>query len=773
MNNESVNIAEGVKTLLPDFESAAFRERYVAERADGLFETRLLIKGLRCAGCVHTSESLLRKIPGVVEAEVNYSNHRARFVWNPKQASLKTALESLQESGFEGLPQALVDLNQPQQKDEAESYKRLVVAIFCSMNIMWIAIAQYAGYFSGMEQRFRDLFNLAGFVLSTPVLFYSGTVFLQGAWQAIRQHSLTMDFQVAFSSLLIYAYSIYAAVSRTGDTYFEAVAMFITFLSVGKYLEKLSIRRISEAGSFFQNLLPFSATRIIKDSENNETKTTVRLEDVEPGWILEVKAGERVAADGTVLYGTSMVDESHLTGESLPVQKECGALLTSGSINQQGILQFQVTKKVADSTLSRIVRLINDALSRKPRTRVLADLLAKYFVSGVSLTALLTFSWNFQQYGSIESALVHGVAVLIIACPCALSLATPIAVLSGLSAATKRKILFRSGVQFETLESVTDLVFDKTGTLTEGSPEVKNCVWFSLKEESAALSLVENSNHPISGAVRRYLNKSGAVANPAQDLDSFEELAGKGVSMKISSQTFYGGSMAFMEESGVLISAQQKQQILELRQQRPALFFFAQKNDLHAVTELTAIFSIHDPVRIQSRESIQNLQKMGLSTHLLTGDHPAVAASVAQECGFSANNVHSSVDPEGKAEFIEALQKEDRIVIMVGDGINDAPALARADIGIAMGSSADKALEISDIVLLNNNPGDIAEALRISRKTYSLIRQNLALSVIYNIVAIPVAVAGWVIPLVAALSMSLSSLLVVLNSLRMNYRKNS
>ena len=773
MNTENVNIAGSVQTHLPDFESEAFRERYVAERADGLFETRLLIKGLRCAGCVHTSESLLRKIPGVVEAEVNYSNHHARFVWNPKQASLKPALELLQESGFEGLPQALVDFDQPQQKEETESYKRLVVAIFCSMNIMWIAIAQYAGYFSGMEQRYRDLFNLAGFVLSTPVLFYSGIVFLQGAWQAIRQHSLTMDFQVAFSSLLIYAYSIYAAVSRTGDTYFEAVAMFITFLSVGKYLEKLSIRRISEAGSFFQNLLPFSATRIFKENENNETKTTVRLEDVEPGWILEAKAGERIAADGIVLHGTSMVDESHLTGESMPAQKESGALLTSGSINQQGVLRFQVTKKVADSTLSRIVRLINDALSRKPRTRVLADLLAKYFVAGVSLTALLTFSWNFLQYGLIESALVHGVAVLIIACPCALSLATPIAVLSGLSAATKCKILFRSGVQFETLQKVTDLVFDKTGTLTEGSPEVKNCVWFSLKEESAALSLVENSNHPISGAVRRYLNKSGAVVNLERDLESFEEIAGKGVSMKIFSQTFFGGSMAFMKESGVLISARQKQQILELQQQRPALFFFAKRSDLNAVTELTAVFSIHDPVRIQSREAIQNLQKMGLSTHLLTGDHPAVAASVARECSFSAKNVHSSVDPGGKAEFIEALQKEYRIVIMVGDGINDAPALARADIGIAMGSSADKALEISDIVLLNNNPGDIAEALRISRKTYSLIRQNLALSVIYNIVAIPVAVVGWVIPLVAALSMSLSSLLVVFNSLRTNYRNNA
>ncbi len=773
MNTENVNIAGSVQTHLPDFESVAFRERYVAERADGLFETRLLIKGLRCAGCVHTSESLLRKIPGVVEAEVNYSNHHARFVWNPKQASLKPALELLQESGFEGLPQALVDFDQPQQKEETESYKRLVVAIFCSMNIMWIAIAQYAGYFSGMEQRYRDLFNLAGFVLSTPVLFYSGIVFLQGAWQAIRQHSLTMDFQVAFSSLLIYAYSIYAAVSRTGDTYFEAVAMFITFLSVGKYLEKLSIRKISEAGSFFQNLLPFSATRIFKENENNETKTTVRLEDVEPGWILEAKAGERIAADGIVLHGTSMVDESHLTGESMPAQKESGALLTSGSINQQGVLRFQVTKKVADSTLSRIVRLINDALSRKPRTRVLADLLAKYFVAGVSLTALLTFSWNFLQYGLIESALVHGVAVLIIACPCALSLATPIAVLSGLSAATKCKILFRSGVQFETLQKVTDLVFDKTGTLTEGSPEVKNCVWFSLKEESAALSLVENSNHPISGAVRRYLNKSGAVVNLERDLESFEEIAGKGVSMKIFSQTFFGGSMTFMKESGVLISARQKQQILELQQQRPALFFFAKRSDLNAVTELTAVFSIHDPVRIQSREAIQNLQKMGLSTHLLTGDHPAVAASVARECSFSAKNVHSSVDPGGKAEFIEALQKEYRIVIMVGDGINDAPALARADIGIAMGSSADKALEISDIVLLNNNPGDIAEALRISRKTYSLIRQNLALSVIYNIVAIPVAVVGWVIPLVAALSMSLSSLLVVFNSLRTNYRNNA
>ncbi|MBC8259494.1 MAG: cation-translocating P-type ATPase [SAR324 cluster bacterium] len=756
---------------LPDFESTAFRERYVTERADGLFETRLLIKGLRCAGCVHTSESLLRKIPGVHEAEVNYSNHRARFVWDPKESSLSPALESLRDAGYEALPQVIIDLNQTHQKDEEESYTRLVVAIFCSMNIMWIAIAQYAGYFSGMEQRYRDLFNLAGFVLSTPVLFFSSTPFLHGAWNALRQSSLNMDFQVALSSLLIYAYSIYAAVSRTGETYFEAVAMFITFLSVGKYLEKLATRRIAENSSFFQNLIPFSATRIIKKDTEQEIKETVSLEDVQPGWILEALPGERIATDGTVQQGTSMVDESHLTGEAMPLLKVTGSALTSGSINQDGVLRYQVTKRVTESTISRIIQLIDEALSRKPSTRMLADLLAKYFVSAVTLTALFTFLWDLLPEGSFESALIHGVAVLIIACPCALSLATPIAVLTGLSAATERKILFRSGVQFETLRSITDVVFDKTGTLTEGRPEVKNCSWFEGEYEAEALTLVRNSNHPISGAVQRYLIKTtAAVETTDQELDSFQEVAGKGLCMKIADQKTFGGSLAFMEESGVVISAEQKKQIQLLRQQRPALFFFAVCKAENTVPELSAVFSIHDPLRSESPETIQHLKAMGLEIHLLTGDHAAVANSVAAECGIVRNNVCSSVDPQGKADFIESLHKQQRAVIMVGDGINDAPALALADVGIAMGSSADKALEISDIVLLNNNPQAIVEALRISRKTYRLILQNLALSVIYNVIAIPVAIAGWVIPLVAALSMSLSSLLVVLNSLRVRFK---
>ncbi len=738
---------------LPDFTTEAFRRNYLEPRADGKASVSLLLDGIRCAGCSHTVEKVLQSHPGVLEAELNYSTHRTKLVWDEDQTRLDHIIEAVRDAGYDARPQPLVVPGLDQEEVQTrERFPRLMLAIFGAMNLMWIAIAQYAGYFSGMEQRHEDLLNLASFALATPVLFYSGLPFFQGAWRDLKLGALGMDFQVAFSTTVIYLYSTYAALAQSGSTYFEAVAMFIAFLSIGKYLEQLGIRKILNQGRAFQNLMPFSVTRVDGDQRLEAT-----LEDIAPGWVLEVQPGERVAADGEVLSGEALVDESHLTGEPLPVSKQPGAPLSSGSICQDGVLQYRVHKAAAESTLARIIRRVEDALSSKPRIRVLADRLARYFVFGITAVAAATFVWVWQTTSSPEQALMNAMAVLIIACPCALSLATPIAVLTGLSVATSKRILFRDGAQFETLRQITDVVLDKTGTITAGTPEVAEVIWQGAPQEALALALASQSRHPVSRTIRKHFESQ---ALEPVSLTQLREVAGRGLQAQWGERTVLGGSLPFLRASGVVFSAEEEAHLQETMTSVGSLFFLAVDQ------ALCGTFIIHDQIRSGSQAAIRHFQELGLQVHLLTGDHPAAAQAVADACQIDPEQVHASASPEDKLAHIRTLQAKGASVLMVGDGLNDAPALAQADLGIAMGASADKALEISDLVLLSNSLESLVSALKISHHAFHLIRQNLGISLIYNLIALPLAIGGWVIPLIAALSMSLSSLLVVLNSLR-------
>ncbi|MGB0707316.1 MAG: heavy metal translocating P-type ATPase [bacterium] len=746
-----------VAVPLPNSQSIQFRERFINQNSQGLSEVTLLLEGLRCAGCSRTVEQLLEKKEGVVQADLNYSTHQVKLVWDETNSSLEGIIQAIRQAGYDAQPQPLA---LPGLKREATStrkqFPRLMLAVFGAMNLMWIAIAQYAGYFSGMEQRHEDLLNLASFVLATPVLFYSGSLFFQGAWRDFKLGVLGMDFQVALSTSLIYLYSCYAALYHSGNTYFEAVAMFIAFLSVGKYLEQLGTRKILEQSRFFQKLMPLSVHRIL-----GEQRVELPLEDIQVGMLLELLPGEKVAVDGKVTDGEAIVDESHLTGEPMPILKKQGCTLTSGSICQDGVLQFRVTRSAEESTLAQIIRRVEESLSSKPKIRVMADRVAKYFVMAITLVAAGTFFWVWQQNSDLEQALMQAMAVLIIACPCALSLATPIAVLTGLSSATQNQILFRTGSQFETLRSITDVVLDKTGTITLGRPEVSQLEWAGTAYPELALSLTSHSNHPISKTIQKYLSASGTQPTP---LNNWREVAGRGLRAEWQERMVLGGNQRWLEEAGVVFTAKEREKLDRLSQQGGSLFLLAVEN--HWV----GTFQIEDQVRETSPSAIRTLQQLGLQVHLLTGDHTKVAQQVGQLCGIESSRIIASTNPEQKLDYIRKLQSQRRKVLMVGDGLNDAPALAQADIGIAMGTSTDKSLEISDLVLLGNDLQALVEALAISRRTFGLIRQNLLLSLIYNLIALPLALTGFVIPLVAALSMSLSSLLVVLNSLRSSWR---
>ena len=746
-----------VAVPLPNSQSIQFRERFINQNSQGLSEVTLLLEGLRCAGCARTVEQLLEKKEGVVQADLNYSTHQVKLVWDETNSSLEEIIQAIRQAGYDAQPQPLA---LPGLKREATStrkqFPRLMLAVFGAMNLMWIAIAQYAGYFSGMEQRHEDLLNLASFVLATPVLFYSGSLFFQGAWRDLKLGVLGMDFQVALSTSLIYLYSCYAALYHSGNTYFEAVAMFIAFLSVGKYLEQLGTRKILEQSRFFQKLMPLSVHRIL-----GEQRVELPLEDIQVGMVLELLPGEKVAVDGKVTEGEAIVDESHLTGEPMPILKKQGCTLTSGSICQDGVLQFRVTRSAEESTLAQIIRRVEESLSSKPKIRVMADRVAKYFVMAITLVAAGTFVWVWQQNSDLEQALMQAMAVLIIACPCALSLATPIAVLTGLSSATQNQILFRTGSQFETLRSITDVVLDKTGTITLGRPEVSQLEWAGTAYPELALSLTSHSNHPISKTIQKYLSASGIQPTP---LNNWREVAGRGLRAEWQERMVLGGNQRWLEEAGVVFTAKEREKLDRLSQQGGSLFLLAVEN--HWV----GTFQIEDQVRETSPSAIRTLQQLGLQVHLLTGDHTKVAQRVGQLCGIESSRIIASTNPEQKLDYIRKLQSQRRKVLMVGDGLNDAPALAQADIGIAMGTSTDKSLEISDLVLLGNDLQALVEALAISRRTFGLIRQNLLLSLIYNLIALPLALTGFVIPLVAALSMSLSSLLVVLNSLRSSWR---
>ena len=753
----------GAETLAPpteqfeeseNFNAPAFFERYVSTDSEGFQEVSLIIEGIHCSACVWLNEKALHKMEGVVEVFINHTNNKARLVWDNDVVALSKIIDMIRAIGYNAFPYDREIQEARTEKERKDYYLRIAVAAFAMMNIMTIAVAQYAGFFSGMDQNIKNILNVAEWLLSTPVLFYSGWVFFRGSYYSLKTKTVNMDILVATGATLTYIYSIYITLFELGEAYFDSVAMIITFVLLGKFLEVLSKKSAADTLDVLSKHVPNEVTLLRDGEQINVSVNEVVVDD-----ILLLKAGEKAGIDGEIIEGCGSFDESSLSGESAPIYKDVGDHVVSGTTSIDAVLRYRATKDFEHSTLSNILTMLERSLSKKPKIEQMANRLSEYFSTTILLLAFATFIVWWLWPHSFETAFMVGISVIVIACPCALALATPVATMVGLGLGAKRGILFKEAAHLETLAKVDTLVLDKTGTITEGRPRVQALLWYDQEEErdehrAKLLALLNASRHPVSQGVSAYLSEDETIVLPI--LDELQQLPAKGMVARCGSELLLGGNATLMRDQGFELEYESDK----------TLFYFAIDQ------KIIARFELSDAPKKDAANVIRSLKKSGIDVIMLTGDHLGVAKRIAKEVGIE--QFYAELLPEDKAAMITEMQEKGHRVVMAGDGVNDILALAQAEIGIAMGNGSDIAIDVSDVILMNDSLTSLEEAFKIARTTFRLVKQNLALSLLYNALTIPLAMAGYIIPLIAAISMSVSSLLVVGNSMRIKLMwKNS
>ncbi len=732
-------------------------------------ETNIVIDGIRCASCVWLNEKILLRTRGVTAASVNYATHRAKIRWNPREIDTAAVLSRIKSIGYTPKPFLHAAWEEEQKRQSRDLLIRFGTASFFSMQLMLFSIALYAGYFQGIDEKTKFIFHVLSLVLTTPVLFYSGWPIIKSSIQGIRNLNFSMDVLIAAGSLSAYIYSIYETLVG-GEVYFDTSAMIVTLILLGRFIEAGAKGRASATIGKLMQLSPKEARKLAIERGGKDARLAataqrfmVPVSELRPGDIVEVIPGEKIAVDGIVFSGSSEADESMLTGESKPAAKSTGSLVYGGTINLYGSFVFEVTKTGRDTVLSQIIQAVEDAQSRRAPIQSLADRVVTWFVPAVLLISSITF-FGWLYYGSSAAhALMNAVSVMVIACPCALGLATPLAILIGTTRAATLGILIKGGDVIEKTAAVDTAVLDKTGTITRGTPALID--YFSIDavpEEGLrlAVSLEKCSEHSVGRAIL----EAGRNLLP-YEVSEFHVLPGKGISGMIQGAKTLIGSKAFLEADGLssgidtLLSGQQRERIRSLKQSGATVVYLSRAGALRAV------FAVSDQPRKEAPEAVSLLKLSGLGIAMVTGDNATTATAIAKMTGIE--EVHAQMSPLEKAATVQSRQAAGLHVLMAGDGINDAPALVQASVGVAMGRGAtDIALESADMVILRNDLRLIPVAVGLSRKTFSIIKQNIFWAFFYNIVAIPLAIAGVLHPIMAAAAMTFSSLSVIGNSLR-------
>lgn len=750
------------------FDLDAVQEEFT-DTAGEIRDINLLVEGIHCAACVWLIEKGLQSMPGVEEAHVNLTGRRLRVRWDNGRLKLSRILRRLGDLGYAAAPFDPASAEGVIGRENRAMLYRMAWAGFAMMNLMWISIALYAGADRG---EFRGLFQWLGFLIATPTLLYSGWPFFRGAWSGLRHGHLGMDLPIAIGVTTTYVYSLYVTLglSGIGEVYWDTVVNFLFVILVGRYLEAISRRRALASTQRLLDLQPKVATRI----ETDGTESVVPIRALSIGERVLVRPGERIPVDGEVIEGGSGVDESMLTGESRPVAKTRGDRAVAGTINGAGVLTLRIEALLRDTALGRIIRLVEDAQASKAPIQRLADRIVPWFVALTLGLATLTFLIWMRV--DLEIAIMAATSVLIITCPCAFGMATPMAVAVATGRGAARGILIKNGAVLERLSSIDHFVFDKTGTLTLGRPRVTALasapgVWRALADpletsadERALLgrlhALERLSEHPIATAIlelceRAEIPRSGAA------VEAVEVAPGLGIKGRVAGVEILAGSRDWLIRNGVTPWAEGDGDARSLD---------ASGSLVHCACDGREVLRLEvaDPLRPDAAAVIARMRARGLRVTLLTGDRRATAEAIAARLGGAdgAIEVIAEVLPEDKDRVVAELQRDGHRVAMIGDGVNDAPALVRADVGIAMGSGTDVSIASADIVLMSNELARVEEAAWLSRRTLRAIRQNIGISVVYNLVMVPLAISAVITPLIAAISMPLSSLAVIGNSAR-------
>ncbi|VAW58931.1 Lead, cadmium, zinc and mercury transporting ATPase; Copper-translocating P-type ATPase [hydrothermal vent metagenome] len=714
-------------------------------------QMHLIVEGIHCSACVWLIERSLTKHRGIMGVKVNLSRKQLFISWDNAQTKISTIIKHLGRIGYAAIPYNPESAEGVIKKQNHALLLRMAFAAFCMMNLLWISVALYSG---ADEGGFKSLFQWLGFALATPTLLYSGWPFLRGAWLSIKHLNLGMDVPIATGALATYSYSVFVTLnpSSVGEVYYDTVVNFIFVILVGRFLEAKSKRHAVTATQRLMDLQPRVASAI----RNNET-CIVPIRALQVNENILVKPGEKIPVDGIVVAGESSVDEALLSGESTPLKKRPKDHLFAGTINIDNALTVKITATLQNTSLGRIISLVEQAQASKAPIQCTADKIVPWFISTTLLLATLTFIyWSSESF---ELALLAATSVLIITCPCAFGLATPmsIAVASGLAA--RHGLLIKNGAVLELLSSITHFVFDKTGTLTEGKMRVKSITThndkYALLEKVACLE--SRSEHAIARAILDEAASQNMSISPLR-VKHFSNQPGMGVSGEVDQSMVFIGNARWLTKNTIDLQPAYIQQSSELEEKGISC--------IHIGLEKSHIgfIAIADQLRNGARELITNLRKSGIELSLLSGDKQAVVEAIANELG--GMNVIAEVLPAEKDGLIKKLQRKGDQIAMIGDGVNDAPALIRADVGIAIGSGTDVSIESADIVLLNNDLHKICLAAELSRRTLRTIRQNIALSIAYNTVMIPLAMMAFITPLFAAIAMPLSSLAVIGNASR-------
>jgi len=752
----------------------------------------LRLKGMGCAACANKIDRAIHEVPGVTECNVNFGAEQATVQYNPKQTNINNIQQAVSDAGYSAEPlESTQNSQEERDKENRKIAQKLRKKVLISAVISSILIIGSLPMMTGLEIPFIPMWShnpWLQLILTTPVMFWCGKTFFIGAWKGLKRHSADMNTLIAVGTGSAYLYSIFVTIfpgffisqGLSADVYYESAAVIITLILLGQLLEHRARGKTSEAIRKLMGLQAKTA-RVVRDQK----EVDIPLEAVKVGDIVIVRPGEKIPVDGELIEGRSTIDESMVTGESVPVEKKPGDDIIGATINRTGSFKFRASRVGKDTVLAQIVQLVQQAQGSKAPIQKLADQVTGWFVPVVIAIAILTFIIWFNFTGNLTLATLTSVGVLIIACPCALGLATPTSVMVGTGLGAEHGILIKGADSLEIAHKIQTIILDKTGTLTAGKPTVTNYITTGGTANDNELKLLRlvaaverKSEHPLAEAIVQYAESQG-VDFPLPEPEDFDAMTGMGVQGYVSDRFIQVGTSRWMGELDIDIEAlKQFQQQWETEGKTTALVA------VDGIIE--GVIGIADTLKPTSENAVKSLQRMGLEVVMITGDNQKTAEAIASQVGIE--RVFAEVRPDQKADLVKSIQKEKkrkgenhRIVAMVGDGINDAPALAQADVGIAIGTGTDVAIAAGDITLISGELTGIVTAIKLSRATLNNIRQNLFFAFIYNTAGIPIAAGilypffGWLLnPIIAGGAMAMSSVSVVTNALRLrNFKLSS
>lgn len=731
----------------------------------------LKIEGMTCAACVRAVERAVNKIDGINEVHVNLATEKLTTSFDPQNVRISDIKKAVEKAGYKAVEDEQKDTDQEKKEQEIKAlWKRFIISLIFTAPLLIIAMSHMIGITLPAFIDHRTSpgnFALAQLILVIPTIIM-GFKFYKVGFKTLIKGSPNMDSLIAIGSSAAFLYGVYGVykifsgdITYVSKLYFESAGVILTLITLGKYLEAVSKGKTSEAIKKLMNLTPKTATIIRNDKEK-----TIPIDEVEVGDIIIVKPGERFPVDGDIIDGITSVDESMLTGESIPVEKNTGDRVIGASINKSGFIKYKAKKVGKDTALAQIIKLVEEAQGSKAPIARLADIISGYFVPVVMVLAVISAIIWYAVGSSPSFALTIFISVLVIACPCALGLATPTAIMVGTGKGAEYGVLIKSGSALETGHKIQTIVFDKTGTITEGKPKVTDLITANGFENNTLLQIIasgeKGSEHPLGEAIVKACEDKKL---PFKKIDGFKAIPGHGIEFDVEGQHIILGNIKFMNDKAFNMELLEEKAKILAEEGKTPMFIAVEGN-------AAGVIAVADTVKENSKRAISKLHELGIEVAMITGDNKKTAEAIAKQVGIDV--VLAEVLPEDKASEIKKLQELGKKVAMVGDGINDAPALAQADIGIAIGSGTDVAVESADMVLMRSDLMDVTTAILLSKKTITNIKQNLFWAFGYNVLGIPIAMGVWYAfggpllnPMIAAAAMSLSSVSVVSNALRL------